>query len=240
MSAAAYHSRETRHGACELKFLIDRGLGARITDWARAHLAADPHGAGPFGDEYRITSLYFDTARHDVLHARGSFGRSKYRVRRYGDSDLVFLERKLRKPGLLHKRRTMTPIDELPRLRSAATRAQAWAGEWFHRRLVVRRLTPMCQLSYVRAARVLPVNGALARLTLDDRIQAIAVSDLGFHSGGAVPVLNGHIVLELKYPRELPAHFKALIELFALAPTNGSKYRHGMSALGYRPTAVHP
>ena len=105
------HSRETRTGASEIKFLIDAPLGVEIAAWARRRLDPDPHGAGPFGDEYRITSLYLDTDRLDVLHARGSFGRSKYRVRRYGASDVVFLERKLRKPGLLHKRRTLAPLE---------------------------------------------------------------------------------------------------------------------------------
>ena len=79
--------------------------------------------AGPHGDEYRITSLYFDTAAFDVLHARGSFGRSKYRVRRYGASEVVYLERKLRKPGLLHKRRTPTPLTDVPSCSPGSTRS---------------------------------------------------------------------------------------------------------------------
>ncbi len=61
---------------------------------------------GPFGDEYRTTSVYYDTPAYDVFHRRGSFGRSKYRIRRYGDEQTVFLERKLRQPAVLAKRRT--------------------------------------------------------------------------------------------------------------------------------------
>ena len=99
MSLPGPHSRETRGAASELKFVVDADTGMRIVDWARDRLPADPYGTGPFGDEYRVTSLYFDTANLDTLHARGSFGRSKYRVRRYGDHSKVFLERKLRRPG---------------------------------------------------------------------------------------------------------------------------------------------
>jgi hypothetical protein len=36
-----------------------------------------------------------------VFHRRGSFGRSKYRIRRYGEAQVGFLERKLKTRGLL-------------------------------------------------------------------------------------------------------------------------------------------
>ena len=225
----------SRSGACELKFLIDRAVGTRIADWARARLAADPHGGGPHGDEYRITSLYFDTEAHDVLNARGSFGRSKYRVRRYGESNVVFLERKMRRPGLLHKRRTTTPIEELPQINRSVARDDDWAGAWFSRRLTARQLQPTSELSYVRLARVHAVNGAVARLTIDDRIHVRPAKALEFPSGTPTAVLSDHVVLELKFPGPMPAIFKALVEEFALTPTNSSKYRHGMAALGYSP-----
>ena len=80
----------------EIKFVVDAATGGRIREWARARLAPDPHGAGSFADEYRVSSLYFDTAARDVFHRRGSYGRSKYRIRRYHDEPSVFLERKLR------------------------------------------------------------------------------------------------------------------------------------------------
>src|SRR5687767_5763312 len=107
------HTRETRASASEIKFVIDPRLAQRIQDWARRHLDADPHGSGPFSDEYDIASLYFDTPDKDVFNRRRSFARAKYRVRRYGSSDVVFLERKLRRPGLLVKRRTVAPLTTL-------------------------------------------------------------------------------------------------------------------------------
>ncbi len=53
---------------------------------------------------------------YDVFHRRGSFGRSKYRIRRYGDEDAFFLERKMRQPAVLAKRRTRLPLVALERL----------------------------------------------------------------------------------------------------------------------------
>jgi SPX domain protein involved in polyphosphate accumulation len=215
--------------AYELKFVLDADLGARIAEWARHRLPADPHGAGQFGDEYRITSLYFDTADYDVLHARGSFGRSKYRVRRYGDSPQVFLERKLRKPGQLHKRRTLMNLQELAELEQPAV-PLAWPGRWFHRRMVARQLRPACALSYVRTARV----DGLVRLTVDRQIQVRAASGLDVQGGPARDVLTGRAVLELKFRRDMPSIFKALVEQFGVNSTGGSKYRSGMAALGHR------
>src|SRR4051812_11553680 len=106
-------TRETRASACEVKFLIDERVAIKVKEWARKHLQPDPYGGGRFGDEYRVSTLYFDTRGFDVFHRNDSFGRAKYRVRRYGDANAVFFERKLRQPGLLIKRRTRDDIDEL-------------------------------------------------------------------------------------------------------------------------------
>src|SRR5918993_1510203 len=103
----------------ELKFVVDAVVGQAIREWARERLAADPHGAGAWSDQYRVSSVYFDTDRRDVFHRRGSFGRSKYRIRRYEDDPTVFLERKLRTGSLLAKRRTSIDLARLPLINGA-------------------------------------------------------------------------------------------------------------------------
>src|SRR5438128_22149 len=117
--------------ASEIKFLVDASTAQRIRDWARLHLSCDPNGGGPFSDQYRTTSLYLDTPQLDVFHRRGSFGRAKYRIRRYGDEEVLFLERKMKTRGLLHKRRTTIDLDGLDSLSTAP--ARDWRGYWFHR-----------------------------------------------------------------------------------------------------------
>jgi VTC domain len=250
------HARETRPFASEVKFLVDASTGARIRDWARLHMEPDPHGTGPFGDEYRTTSLYFDTEAWDVFHRRGSFGRSKYRVRRYGDAASVFLERKLRKPGILVKRRTTVALETLDRLVTPDLDPE-WPGEWFRRRLQLRQINPVCLVSYARVARTAMTPDGAARLTLDADVQV--APQAGFEvaawksertnggrertNGGAArggpllaagaghAVLDGQMILELKYRHNLPALFKRLVEEFALAPQRASKYRLGITAL---------
>ena len=229
------HTRESRFSASELKFVLDPGVGARVRDWARSELEPDPHGEGPFGDEYRTTSLYFDTATHDVFHRRGSFGRAKYRIRRYSAHDFAFLERKLRKPGFLFKRRTRTPIGVLNQLERTEADGP-WLGDWFHRRLLARRLRPVCRLSYHRMARGLCVNGTTVRVTLDDSVAVAAIDAVHFDESPGLPILPQQLILELKFRGHLPTVFKRLIEELRLTSSTASKYRFGMTALGHVPT----
>ena len=224
-------TREPRGSAAELKFLLDPDTAGRVRAWAREHMAADPHGTGACGDEYTTSTLYFDTARRDVLHRRLSFGRAKYRVRRYGGADVLFLERKLRRPGLLIKRRTLDTDSALGRLEHDLV-DPAWAGAWFHKRLLTRGLTPACQITYDRTARVRAAADGLIRLTLDARLRAAAASRPRFDESDPQPLLQDGVVLELKYRDRVPALFRGLIEEFALRPGALSKYRLGMRALG--------
>ncbi len=226
-------SREHRPFAAEVKFLLAPSEADAIRTWARGRLPPDPHGSGDAADHYRITSLYADTAAQDVFFRRGSFGRSKYRVRRYADSDMVFLERKLRTKNLLTKRRTLVPIGDLPLLESGPDSWPGdWPGAWFGHRLAARRLAPVCQVAYDRIARLAPTPYGFARLTMDENLQAWPTGRREFQVGASQPVLAGKIILELKYRVGLPAVFKALVEEFGLQPAPVSKYRLSMAALG--------
>src|SRR5437899_9692609 len=97
--------RENRELASESKFQVPQHVAHEVLEWARGRMSPDPNGSGDMNDGYQITSLYFDTEQFDVFARKGSFGRTKYRVRRYGPSDIVFLERKLKTGGLVTKRR---------------------------------------------------------------------------------------------------------------------------------------
>jgi hypothetical protein len=232
------HARETRPFASEVKFIVDASTGSAIRDWMRAHTEADPHGAGLFNDEYKTTSLYFDTENGDVFHRRGSFGRSKYRVRRYGALEYVFLERKLRKPGILVKRRTTIAIDDLRRL-TAPMPDSDWHGEWFHRRVLLRQIHPVCELSYSRIARFARTVEGPVRLTLDADIRVAPTDEPRFADRRGQPVVGDRMILELKYRRDVPALFKQLVETFALEPRPTSKYRLGIVALGESTFLTH-
>ena len=226
--------RETRDFARETKFLVDESLAPRLVEWARANLARDAFGSGLFGDEYTTTSLYYETPDFDVYHRRGSYGRSKFRVRRYGASDIVFLERKFRTHRLLAKRRTTVPITDLEHL-AAPVPEPSWPGYWFHRRVLLRRLDPLIQMSYARVARVGMASAGPIRMTVDTDLRVLPMPDRAFIPGVGFPLIDGHCIVELKYRLELPALFRQLVETFRIESSAVSKYRLGLSVLDYAP-----
>jgi hypothetical protein len=225
--------REQRAFAAEIKFLITPEQGDAVRAWARTRLAADPYGSGEGGDRYSTSTLYCETAAQDVFHRRGSYGRSKYRIRRYASSDMVFLERKLRTKDMLSKRRSLVPVDDLALLGPGASGwSKGWQGTWFGERVATRRLGPICQVTYDRVARLAPTPYGVARLTLDSYLRAWPAPAFEFQNGEPEPVLTGRVILEMKFRVEMPAVFKALVEEFHLSPARISKYRSAVTALG--------
>jgi hypothetical protein len=223
--------------AREVKFLVDDLSVAALHDWMRAHLEPDLNGAGPSGDRYDVSSLYFETEGFDVFHRHASYGRSKFRIRRYGDSSTTFLERKFRTPGLLAKRRTAIPLNDLGRL-DAERADPAWIGWWFHRRVIVRRLRPLVQISYARTARVGATTDGPIRMTIDRGISATAVSGQRFQTPRGLPLLEGQSIVELKFQTMVPPPFKDVIARFGLEPQVMSKYRTGVAALQLAPAGA--
>jgi hypothetical protein len=210
----------------ELKFLVDTATAARIRDWARARLDPDPHGNGGWGDEYRSATIYFDTPEFDVFHRVGSYGRSKYRIRRYGDDERAFLERKMRRGDRLAKRRSAVALTQLEGLHD----------DWFTRRLAVRKLVPVCQVTYSRTARQRGEDGA--RLTIDEALVAGRSRRRAFGNDDGTPILANRAVVEIKFRDAAPAVFRHLLEEFRLGPQRASKYRIAVDTLGLAP-AVH-
>ena len=215
----------------ELKFVVDAVVGAQIREWARTHLSADPHGIGVCGDEYRVSSVYFDTKTRDVFYRRGSYGRSKFRIRRYHEEPVVFLERKLRTGARLAKRRTSIDLSVLPLLATPEV-LNGDGTAWFRRRVLLRGLYPLCQVTYRRTARTgLTPDGAV-RLTLDEHMSAFASDSFAFVPHSGTPLLPGIMILELKYRGLVPALFRRMIQDFHLAPGRSSKYRVAVQTLG--------
>jgi hypothetical protein len=223
-------TRENRAFAHEVKFLIPAGRADDVRRWARERLHPDPYADAASGDTYRITSLYFDTDRFDVFRRTGSFGRAKFRIRRYGSASSVFLERKLRANGIVTKRRTSIPIADMARF--TAQPDAAWAGHWFQRRIAVRAMSPTCQISYLRMALLGQNDSGPIRLTLDDGLNASEVDSPVFrpHALG-VSLLEGQAIVEMKFRLAMPAIFKEMLKEFRMIPQPVSKYRLAVPVL---------
>jgi hypothetical protein len=225
-------TRETRDFAREAKFLVDARLRSQIVEWSRTNLQTDGHGAGVFADEYTTASLYFETDAFHVYQRQASYGRSKYRIRRYGMSDIIFLERKFRTERLLAKRRTTVPVADIDKLANPEP-DPAWPGYWFHRRILLRRLRPFVQMSYDRVARVGTSPTGPIRMTIDVNLRVLPMPDRAFIPGVGLPLLEDKCIIEIKFRRELPPLFKRFAETFGLEIQRISKYRLGLGALDY-------
>jgi hypothetical protein len=219
--------RETREFASEVKYLVSAAQGAAIERWATRWLSADPNGG-----QYAVTSLYFDTADRRVLNRHGSFGRAKYRIRRYGDSQKVFLERKLRTNQVVVKRRSLVDMDDLALLDTSQLDRHWRPGNWFQQRLQARALRPAWQISYQRTARQSESHLGPIRLTLDRDLAAAPIRSIAFEDEGTTPLFgDGEMILELKFRRAMPELFHDLVDEFSLRAQPVSKFRLAATTL---------
>jgi hypothetical protein len=216
----------------ELKFRLTEAESHTIEAWARQRLRPDPHG---HDGVYATTSVYCDTAGLDVYRRSDGHRRSKFRLRRYGTSAMVFLERKTKKGDRVRKRRAAVSPDELALLASLAE-APGWAAEWFLQRVRTRRLRPVCRVGYERTAFVGTTSEGAVRLTMDRGLAGVPAS--GWEPAAledARPLLPGSILVELKFHDALPLLFKELLPLLPASPARVSKYRLCVDAWGLAP-----
>jgi hypothetical protein len=211
--------------AFELKFLVSAAVGDRVQSWASSELrlAPDPHG--DVDGAYTTASLYLDTPQLDVYHRSESYRRRKFRIRRYASSPGVYLERKTKSNDRVSKRRSPIAESELGAL-ALPMSLETWPAHWFHRRIVLKRLGPACWITYRRTALVGSCAEGPLRMTIDRDVRGALAGEwrVPVLEGGA-GLLNGLVILELKFLRALPLPFKRVVEEFRLTPAPVSKYR---------------
>jgi hypothetical protein len=217
--------------AYEVKFLLTEADARALEQRLRPVLAADPHADPALGGAYRVTSVYFDTARLDVFRRSEGFRRRKYRVRRYGDAPTAFLEQKVKRDQQVRKRRTAVPLGELPRL-SGDVPAD-WPAAWFVKELGARGMRPVCRVSYERVALVGTTAGGPIRVTFDrSAVGESAARPIPDRVEAGRPLLTGEVIAEMKFLGAMPAVFKDAVEALRLATRPVSKYRRCVVAAG--------
>ena len=218
--------------AFEIKFLITEAVAQRVEAWAGDHLLRDAYADPNRGGSYQTTTLYLDTPQLDVFRREPGFRRRKFRVRRYGEEQHLFVERTSRRKDRLKKRRERLPLADLALFAGSEPEA-VWPGLWFRERIAARSLIPTCRLTYLRTAFVKPSSAGPLRVTLDRQMRGERASewDLSPVSGGTA-ILPEHVVCEFKYRGSLPALFKEAIAALQLEAAGISKYRQVMKACG--------
>jgi hypothetical protein len=212
----------------EIKFLVPVEKAHGVVAWAREQMEPDPHGNGPHSDEYLVQSIYFDTPEFHVFRKIGSFGRAKYRVRRYGNAAWLFLERKMKRAGIVRKRRSQIDLPALPEIKVLPS------AHWYYRRLEHRKLTPTCYIQYARVARQKMTADGLFRFTVDQSLRYDTEVSSTWPVTDGTPFLTEFAIVELKY-LHMPALAKQVIEKFNLNPGPASKYRMALRASKYAP-----
>lgn len=219
--------------AHEVKFLLSEPQALLVAAELRSVLIPDPHADSHAGEGgYATTTVYCDTPEFDLYHRRGAHARRKFRLRRYGHSESVFLERKSKQGTRVRKRRTCIPLTELERLEQPPSEF-CWEADWFHRRVACRRLSPVLAVMYDRAAFVGTSDDGPLRLTFDRavRCQPVESWEVRPFCGGQ-SILSDRVICEFKFLGPMPAIFKRVIASQQLSPAAASKYRLCLQALG--------
>ena len=220
-------SRETKGLGAGSKFLIDgdssdrrwstgRGPISRLTVTERRLRGRVHHGA--------VCGLRNRCVRR--LLPAASYGKSKFRIRRYGMSPIIFLERKFRTERLLAKRRTTVPVGDLERL---ATTELDRRG-----RVLVSSTDPATPPSPVDSDAVRPgrPNRCVADGSgpNDDRHEPSRAPDARprIHPWRRSPVIEDKCIIEVKFRRELPSVFRRFASEFNIEIQKISKYRLGL------------
>jgi hypothetical protein len=227
------YSTKTRFLRHEIKVVLDPVRVDQTVKFAQERLKLDRFSTSAEG--YDLTTLYLDTEGYRVHFKLLDGTGTKYRIRRYGNEEMVYLERKTRKGTLVRKRREAAPVSELERILQGQYGEESWSGT-FCRTIRDFGLKPTLLLTYRRRAWQGPFG---SRLTLDHSIEAWRGPNIGAlePTGESVPVTAG-TVLELKYDLDMPPVFKDLMQELALNSAAFSKYGTGLTVFGMvaRPT----
>jgi hypothetical protein len=215
----------TGTAAYEMKFGVSEAQAKELEAWANTELERDPHAEGEYG--YQITSIYFDTPHFDVFRRQSGYDVNKYRLRRYGLTETVHLERKSKQDGRIWKCRESMELSELTRPR------EEWPVSWFKQELDQLNLQPMCAATYQRLAYLGSSSNGSIRLTMDRKAYGRVQSDHDLTPAvDGFPLVTDLVIVEFKYLSSLPSLFKSAIEQLQLKPTGVSKFRRCLRAAG--------
>lgn len=221
-----------------MKFLLDPARAAELERLLQGSLSLDPHADLAHGNSYSLTTLYCDTPELSVFHRRGRYRLFKFRLRRYGASGRIYLERKSKRRLEVRKRRAVVGLGEIERFQESPN-GNGWAGAWYHSQLIRNRFQPVCLLHYDRVAYFGPGEHGALRLTFDRNITGTLANTWSFEqSADPYRLFADQVVCELKYRGPLPALFKSAIESLQLMPLGVSKYRTLLIASGIAPQEI--
>jgi hypothetical protein len=198
-------------------------------------MSPDPNGDSD--GTYRVTSMYFDTAR--------------MRMRVYGekgdDIDVTTsVELKDRIGRTMQKRRLFLPLRHAYRL---CRGLPVYCFEEKRDAALAREVTalveslglePSCVVSYVRRALVGEDDGLDLRVTFDHRIECRSPKHgMGVHPAGTTFVPDDWVVMEVKVNHAIPLWISELLSRHSCKLHELSKFRLASAHLSAAPGVLH-
>lgn len=218
--------------AYEIKFMLGEDLACDVESKLLKELMPDPHSDPTLGGMYAISSLGCDDAGFGVMFRERRMRNRKYRVRRYGNSEVVYLERKRSRDGRVRKRRVEARVSDLGEI--AAGRAGDVSHGWFVREVLVQGLAPVCRVRYLRRALFGVSAEGPMRVTFDRNIRgSLAPGWTMDYEAPERRLLDGVVICEFKFHESMPGPMKRVIEELKLQATGVSKYRSCVRAFAH-------
>ena len=246
-------STPSKHGAFEIKFVVEESLVESLIPRVAARMQWDPH-ADPKTGGYSVEGIYFETDQRDVYRRSPGYSRKKYRIRRYSEGLVVFLERKSKRNGIVSKRRLqlesaeLTKVlkeayvisDRMPNAENQDRSSGQTETDWFYKRLDRLKLRPTLCIMYDRIAFLQMENSGPIRLTVDRSIGCCSLNQLHFpFKADYQRILDGKCVIELKFRDTMPNKFRQIIEEYKLISQPVSKFRKAMVVTGLAAMTDH-
>lgn len=228
-------------GAYEVKFLLPMATVSQLLENAQRAMQWDAYCDATPSDSpwpsYQLESLYLDTQNWSVYRRLPGYGRRKFRVRRYGNADAIYLERKSKRKGLVRKTRSQIPLRDAIQL-SVPSLDPTSHTHWFQKRIQSRGLQPVVRIGYRRCALMCTSEHGIVRLTVDVALRCRRALDYAFSDDACNPwtsILDGQAIVEFKYGVAMPSQFRSWIDAFGLNSTSCSKYRNAIAGLQLAP-----
>lgn len=187
------------------------------------------------GENYRIRSLYLDTASRRFYEEsmNGVDNRKKYRIRFYDLNDgLLRIERKDTVGGMKQKINHKTDRDAVEKILAGemVLPGDGLLGE-IHNLQVAEGLHPAAIIDYIRCAYTYPTGNV--RITFDTDLACSGhCEDLFRKDAVLLPLLpQDRCILEVKYDAILPGFISKMLDIGSLERVSFSKYVYAINIL---------
>jgi len=198
----------------EIKFLLSPVQALLLEPRLGAVMSPDRHGAAD--GSYYIRSIYFDTCSDRAYsEKRAGLGtREKFRIRFYNMSpDVIHLERKEKRENLVYKEALSITQRTAEQIMNGDYRELLSCGRPLASHLYAMSraelLKPVVIVDYTRKAYTYPAGNV--RVTFDSGLQAGRITENIWTPGVLSDVLEGKVILEIKFNKYLPEHIRQLI-----------------------------